>query len=159
MSLPFRRKLLIALSMSVAALLVVGCSGTTPATTTTQAAVTAPAFVVGTDAPMASVTSFAVQVQSINAIDASGNSVPLLSGTPTVDFARYNGLQTLLDMNDVPVGTYNSISITLGTATIGYLSTQSGSAPTIQTEPAILTQPTVTVTLVTPLIVNQAEPV
>jgi len=40
------------------------------------------------------------------------------SGTPTVDFARYNGLQTLLDMNDVPIGTYTSVSITLGAATM-----------------------------------------
>jgi len=159
MSSAFRRKLLIALSMSVAALLVVGCSGTTPATTTTQAAVTGPAFVVGTDAPLASVTSFAVQIQSINAIESGGTSVPLISGTPTVDFARYNGLQTLLDMNDVPVGTYNSISITLGPATIGYLNTTAGSAPTMQTEAATLTQSTITVTLATPLIVTQVEPV
>ena len=85
--------------------------------------------------------------------------MPLISGTPTVDFARFNGLQTLLDMNDVPVGTYNSISITLGPATIGYLSTTAGAAPTIQTETATFTQSTVNINLATPLIVSQTAPV
>jgi len=162
MSFKIQYKLLIVLFLlPVVAPLVVGCSGSNflPTTTTNPNAVTGPAFVVGTDAPLASVTSFAVQVQSINAIDASGNSVPLLNGTPTVDFARYNGLQTLLDMNDVPVGTYNSVSITLGPATIGYLNTPSGAAPTIQTEAATLTQSTVSVTLASPLVIAQAAPV
>ncbi len=154
-------KLLTALvSSAVAALLVAGCSGTNTTTSNLNPeAVTAPAFVVGTDAPMASVTSFAVQVQSINATDTAGDSVSLISGSPTVDFARYNGLQTLLDMNDVPVGTYTNVSITLGPATIGYLSTQSGSAPTIQTEAATLTQSTINIALATPLIVSQSAPV
>jgi hypothetical protein len=120
---------------------------------------TGEAFVIGTDAPVASVVSFQVQVQSIDAIDANGNSTPLLSGTPTVDFARYNGLQTLLDMNDVPAGTYDSISVTFGTATIGYLQTQAGAAPTIQTEPATLTTSTVQTTLDNPLVVTQTGPV
>jgi len=120
MSFKIQRRLLIALvSLPVATFLALGCSGTTAATSTNSNAVTAPAFVVGTDAPLPNVASFSVQIQSINAIDATGTSVPLISGTPTVDFARFNGLQTLLDMNDVPVGTYNSVSITLGPATIG----------------------------------------
>jgi len=161
MSFPIQSKFLTALlALPVATLLVAGCSGTnSPSTTTTPNAVTGPAFVVGTDAPLPSVTSFAVQVQGINAIEAGGTSVPLLSGSPTVDFARYNGLQTLLDMNDVPVGTYTSISITLGPATIGYLNTTAGAAPTIQTETATLTTSTVNITLATPLIVAQSEPV
>ena len=70
---------------------------------------TGSAFVIGTDAPVASVVSFNATIQSINAIDANNNSVPLVSGSPTVDFARYNGLQTLLDMNDVPADTYTQI--------------------------------------------------
>ncbi len=148
-------------SIPLAALLAIGCSGTNTSLTTTSSpnTVTGPAFVIGTDAPAAGVISFAVQVQSVNAINSSGTSVPLLSGSPTVDFARYNGLQTLLDLNAVPVGTYTSVQITLGTATIGYLDTQAGSAPTVQTEPAVLSASTVNVTLPTPLIVSQAGPV
>ena len=85
--------------MAAISLLAIGCGGVDSTNSTINSdKVTGASFVVGTDAPAANVVSFAVQVQSVNAIDASGNSVPLLSGTPTVDFARYNGLQTLLDM-------------------------------------------------------------
>ena len=115
---------------------------------------TGSSFVVGTDAPMASVTSFSVQVQSIAATDASGNTVQLLSGSPTVDFARFNGLQTLLDMNDVPAGTYSNVTVTLGAATIGYLDT-STTEPTIKTMTASLTTNTVSASLARPMVVTQ----
>jgi hypothetical protein len=146
--------------LSAGALAATGCtSGMVSTGTTGTNAVTGPAFVVGTDAPAASVTSFAVQLMSVDAVDASGNSVPLISGTPTVDFARFNGLQTLLDMNDVKAGTYTSVVITLGTGTIGYLDT-STTEPAIKTENASFTSTTATVTLKNPLvIVNNGPPV
>jgi hypothetical protein len=149
-------------SFAAAALLIAGCgSGSVVSSSTgTPPTETGPAFVVGTDAPLASVLSFAVPVESINAITAGGTSVPLLSGTPTVDFARFNGLQTLLDMNDVPANTYDSISITLGSATIGYLNVPASGAPTIETEaatyPAGTSTYTYTVQLASPLVVTQA---
>jgi hypothetical protein len=59
-------------------------------------------------------------------------------------------------MNDVAAGTYNSVSITLGSATIGYLNTQTGGAPAIQTESSTLTQSTVTASLSSPLVVVHA---
>lgn len=149
--------LLCLLSLAAASLLTAGCGGAIDSVTATTGA--GPAFIVGTDAPLASVTSFAVQVQGINAIDSSGKSVALLSGSPTVDFARFNGLQTLLDMNSVPVGTYTSVAITLGPATIGYLNTVAGSAPTIQTQAATLTSSTINITLAAPLIISQTQPV
>ncbi|HUB53171.1 MAG TPA: DUF4382 domain-containing protein [Terracidiphilus sp.] len=150
----------LAVALASAAILVAGCgSSNSTSTGTTQQQQTGPSFVVGTDAPMASVVSFAVQLQSIDAITSSGTSVPLLSGTPTVDFARFNGLQTLIDMNDVPAGTYNSVSITLGTGTIGYLN-MSGGAPAIETMNASFTNPTVTIDLNNPLVVqNGGAPV
>ncbi len=141
--------------LGAAALLAAGCSSNLNGAA--SSAVTAPAFVVGTDAPMAAVTSFQAQLVSVDAIDASGNAVSLISGSPTVDFARYNGLQTLLDMNNVPVGTYTSVKVTLGSnATLGYLVTGSG-APTIKTEAATLTTNTVTVTLAKPLVIAKAS--
>jgi len=139
------------LSLAVTSLLAGGCGGGYTAASGT----TGSSFVVGTDAPMSSVTSFAVQLQSVDAIDAKGNSVSLVSGSPTVDFARFNGLQTLLDMNDVPVGTYTNVQITLGSATIGYLNTGSG-APTIGSMPATFSTSTVNITLASPLVVTQA---
>lgn len=151
------------LSALLAILLTSGCgstvNGSSSGTTSSSATVTGPAFVIGTDAPLAGVTSFSAVIQNINAIDANGKSVPLLSGQPSVDFARFNGLQTLLDMNDVPADTYTRISVTLGAATIGYLQTQTGAPPTIQTMPAMLTTANVTQTLKSPLVVTQTGPV
>ncbi len=147
------------LALSVATWLVAGCSSGSSLNGTSANTSTGTAFVVGTDAPMDSVTSFSVQVQSITATDSNGNSVQLISGSPTVDFARFNGLQTLLSLNNVPAGTYTNVTITLGPATIGYLDTTS-SVPTIQTMPATLTTNTVSVTLNNPLVIaNAAAPV
>ena len=110
-------------------------------------------FVVGTDAPMASVVSFTVNV-GISATDANGNTVQLTSGTPTVDFARFNGLQTLIDMNDVPAGSYSKVSISLSNAIIGYLDTTTAE-PTIKSMPATLSSSTVAYTLTNPMVVAQ----
>jgi hypothetical protein len=150
------------LFLSAAVLAAVGCSSTmSTGTNPNQNTPTGASFVVGTDAPMNSVVSFAVQLESIDAVTTSGTSVPLLSGTPTVDFARLNGLQTLLDMNDVPAGTYNSVVVTLGTGTIGYLDTSSSGPPTAQTMSAAFTpSSTVTINLDNPLtVVNGGPPV
>ena len=141
-------------SLAIISLLATGC-GSSSGTSTTTGTTSGASYVIGTDAPMSAVTSFSVVVQSVDAITASGVSTPLLSGSPTVDFARYNGLQSLIDMNDIPVGTYTSVAITLGTANLSYLNTGSG-APTIITEAATLTTSTVNVTLPTPLVVIQA---
>ncbi|HEY1895690.1 MAG TPA: hypothetical protein VGG62_05430, partial [Terracidiphilus sp.] len=89
---------LAALTMST--LILAGCSiASKIESTITGQTANGPAFIIATDAPVASVTSFTVQVMSITAFDGTGKSVSLLSGSPTVDFARFNGLQTLLDMN------------------------------------------------------------
>src|SRR5262249_35116658 len=143
-------------AVSFTCLLVAGCSnGSQSMTTTTTPTATGASFIVGTDAPLASVTSFSVQVNNITATDGNGNKVSLLSGSPTLDFARFNGLQTLLDMNDVAVGTYNKVTITLGAATIGYLDT-STSEPTIQTKSATLTTSTIDIMLANPMVVVHA---
>ncbi len=123
------------LSLTAAAIVIAGCTGGSSLnnTNTQSTSPTGSSFVIGTDAPMASVVSFSVPVESVSATDSNNNTIQLVSGTPTVDFARYNGLQTLIDMNDVPAGTYTSISVTLGTATIGYLQTAANAAPSIET--------------------------
>ncbi len=141
------------LLLTAGTLLAVGCSSSMNAS---MAGPTGSAFVVGTDAPMAAVTSFLVQVNSIDAIDAKGDSVPLLGSAQTVDFAQYNGLQTLLAAGKVTAGTYTSIRITLGSGTIGYLDTSTGGAPTIKTEAATFTTSTVNLTLPKPLVVVHA---
>jgi hypothetical protein len=143
------------ITLTVATLLAAGCgSSSVPSTNTNSQTATGSSFVVGTDAPMASVVSFNVQV-SVAATDGNGNTVQLTSGSPSIDFARFNGLQTLIDMNDVPVGTYSTVAITLSNGTIGYLDT-STAEPTIKTMTANLSPTTMTYTLANPMVVAQA---
>ncbi|HTV15810.1 MAG TPA: DUF4382 domain-containing protein [Acidobacteriaceae bacterium] len=153
------RSAVLSLSAASLLLLMAGCgtqSGSGPGGGSAQAGT---AFVVATDAPVASVVSFTATIQSVDAIDANGDSVSLVSGNPTIDFARYNGLQTLMDENNVPADTYTQISVTFASAIIGYLQMNSGSAPTIATMQAQFTTPTATVTLANPLVVAQTGPV
>jgi uncharacterized protein YdeI (BOF family) len=140
--------------LAAMAALVAGCG-----MSSNQSAVTGSTFVVGTDAPMAAVTSFNVQINSITATDSNNNTVSLLSAPQTVDFARFNGLQTVLDLSAAPVGSYTSITVNLGSATIGYLNTATGGAPAIATMAATLTTSTITTTLSTPYVVSTSAPV
>lgn len=148
--------------LAAAVFVVAGCSSNAINSATTSGA-TGSAFVVGTDAPVASILSFNVQLESITATDANGNTVSLISGSPTIDFARFNGLQGLVDMNDVPAGTYKSVTITLNSTNgvLGFLNTSGTGAPTIQTEDATFTGASngtvsVTETLANPLVVAQS---
>jgi hypothetical protein len=145
--------------IALCALLIAGCSSTMTTSGSPGTPATGEAFVIGTDAPLASVVSFNATISSIDAIDASGSSTELLSSPQTIDFARFNGLQTLLDMNDVPPDNYTQIAVTFSGANIGYLQTSAGAPPAIQTMSASFSTPTVTVTLANPLIVTQTGPV
>jgi Domain of unknown function (DUF5666) len=152
---------LTAAPLLLAVFLLVGCGMTSGNSVTNPVANSGSAFVIGTDAPLASVVSFTTTIESINAIDADNKSVSLLSGTPSVDWAHYNGLQTMLDMNDVPADTYTQIQINFATSpapSIGYLQIGTG-APTIATMPATFTTTTITQTLANPLVVSSAGPV
>jgi Domain of unknown function (DUF4382) len=123
------------LSLTAAAFVAAGCgSGSmiNSGTTTGSATPTGPAFVVGTDAPLAGVVSFTTSV-TVTATPTGGGTPVTLTTGQNVDFARYNGLQTLLDENDVKAGSYESISITLGSGTIGYLNIPASGAPTVAT--------------------------
>jgi hypothetical protein len=144
---------------------VAGCStgsGSAPTQSSTSSsgsttAQTGSVYTLGTDAPLPSVTSFVVNLQSITLSDGTSTPVSLLNGPQSVDFARFNGLSTLLDFNSIPAGTYTTAVVTLGSATLSYLNTQTGSAPTISSMPATLTQPTVTINLASPFVVNSGD--
>ncbi|MGD0345704.1 MAG: hypothetical protein ABSA85_03055 [Terracidiphilus sp.] len=115
-----------------------------------------PAFVVGTDAPapLPSVVGVKIQLESIVLTNGSTKSNNLLVNPVTVDFARYNGLQGLVDMNDVQTGTYTGVTIGLGTSNeIDYLST-GAAPPTISTLTPTLTTSSVNITLNNPLTVS-----
>jgi hypothetical protein len=138
---------------------IAGCNtgtGTTPSPVTPSEQ-SGSVYVLGTDAPLPNVVSFAVNIQSITLSDGSATPVSILNGAQTVDFARFNGLSTLLDFNSIPAGTYTTATITLGSATIGYLNTQPPLAPAIATTPATLSQPVVTINLASPFVVNAGD--
>jgi hypothetical protein len=124
-------------------------------------------FVNGTDAPLPSVVSFQIDITGMTVTDGSGNTQSVLNGTQTVDFARLNGLRTLLDINTIPAGTYSSVTVTLANPQIGYLNvanpqTNPPTPPTISTltssassSPQLsLTQSMVTIPLANPLVVS-----
>jgi hypothetical protein len=143
------------------AVCVAGCSsgsGSAPSnSSSTPPAQSGSVYVLGTDAPLPSVVSFPVNVQSITLSNGSATPVSLLSAAQLVDFARFNGLSTLLDFNSIPAGTYTTATITLGSATLGYLNVQSGTPPAIATMPATLTQSVVTINLASPFVVNAGD--
>jgi hypothetical protein len=154
----------IALLFLISAVMVSGCGGSGSMTTPVQAQ-NGSVFVTGTDAPLPSVVSFQVDITGITVSDGTNPPVSVLSNTQTVDFARLNGLHTLLDLNTIPAGTYTSVTVTLANPQIGFLNvttpqTNPPTRPTISTlnsttSPAVsLTQSSVPITLAKPLVVS-----
>src|ERR1700746_750819 len=75
-------------------------------------------FVTGTDTPLPSVVGFRVDITGLTLSDGTNAPVSVLNGTQTVDFARLNGLRTLLDINTIPTGTNNQAVVTLDNPSI-----------------------------------------
>lgn len=122
-------------------------------------------FVSGGDAPLPSVVSFRVVISGISVAEGMGAPVTVTTGPQTVDFAKLNGLHTLLDLNTIPAGTYDTVIVTLASPEIDYLNvtnpqTNPPTRPTISsytgttTPPAMLSTSTVTIGLSSPLVVN-----
>jgi Domain of unknown function (DUF4382) len=143
-----------------------GCGGSTNSSTSTSTTTeNGQVFVNGTDAPLASVLSFQVDITGMTVSDGLNPPISVLNGTQTVDFARLNGLHTLLDLNTIPAGTYTSVSMTFANPQIAYMTvtnpqTTPPTRPTITTlntttsPAASLTQSSVTVNLTDPLTVS-----
>ncbi|MHB8754597.1 MAG: DUF4382 domain-containing protein [Candidatus Acidiferrales bacterium] len=114
-------------------------------------------FSIGTDAPpsLPSVVSFQVMITGVT-VNNSGGSLSALSNPVTVDFAKLDGLHDLLDLDSVPVGTYDSVTITASTPIIGFLDTTQ-SPPALNSMNATPSTFTVTVPLANPLVVDQTD--
>jgi hypothetical protein len=147
--------------------LVSGCGGGSSGTPATQPQ-SGTVFVTGTDAPLPSVVSFQVDITGLSVSDGVNPPQSVLNGTQTVDFARLNGLRTLLDINSIPAGTYNRVNVTLANPQIGYLNvanppTNPPTPPIVSTlngmtTPAVmLTQSSVTIPLASPLVVSAGD--
>lgn len=109
-------------------------------------------FVVGTDAPLAAVLAFRVTFTGLSLSDGS-SSAQLLAGPQEIEFARLNGLRTLLALQSVPAGTYNSATITLATPVISVLDT-TVAPPAVTEINGTLTTSSVTINLPQPLVVS-----
>ena len=144
-----------------------GCGGG-PMTTVQPQAQSGSVFVTGTDAPLPSVVSFQVDITGMTVSDGVNPPVSVLNGVQTVDFARLNGLRTLLDINTIPTGTYTSVTVTLANPQIQYLNvanppTNPPARPTLSTlngssNPALtLTTSSATITLASPLVVSSGD--
>ena len=139
--------------LAVFALSSCGGSGSAPVTSGQRMGTV---FTMGTDNPtLPSVLSVQVQLTSITLSDGA-TTVNLLNGPQTVDFAKLNGLRSLLDLNDVPTGSYNSATIMVGGATIGFLDTTQ-TPPVLNTFTATVDPMTVTVSLAQPLVLADQD--
>ena len=125
-------------------------------------------FVSGGDAPLPSVVSFKVVISGISVAQGTSTPVTVTTGPQTVDFAKLNGLHTLLDLNTIPAGTYDTVIVTLANPEIDYLNvtnpqTNPPTRPTISaltstsTPPATLSMSTVTISLTNPLVVSTGD--
>lgn len=129
------------------------CGGSSSSTTTSGTTKTATVYMTGSDAPLPSVLSFQVGIQSITLYNGSTN-VSLVSDASTIEFSRLLGLRTLLGLNSIPVGTYTSATVVLASPVISYLDITTTPA-SVKTINATLLNNTVTFTLAQPLTVTE----
>jgi len=101
------------------------------------------AFVTGEDAPMPSVVSFYITINSIT-LNNSSSTVTVLSQPTTVDFGRLMGLRSLLGFNKVAAGTYTSATFSLANPVIYYVD-MTTTPPSVSSINGTLTNSTVTV--------------
>lgn len=137
-----------------AALLLSSCGGgsSSPSTSNGQASV----FTVGTDAPLPSVVSCQLMVTGITIFNGTTN-VSVLSTPQIVDFAQFNGLHQLLDLNAVPNGTYTSATVTIASPVIGYINVNPPNPPTASTINGTLSVSSVTVNFPQPFVLDASD--
>ena len=114
-----KRALLIALLAAITA--TIGCGGASTSSSNTNLTQTSSGavYVTGEDAPLASVVSFQL---TLNSVTLNGqNNAPQVVTNTTVDFARLIGLRSPLAFNSVPPDTYSSATITVSSPVIGYV--------------------------------------
>ena len=132
-----RTRLLVFLAAILILLATSGCGGGTSTNLTTKttqpSTKLASTYVLGEDAPLATVLGFNLTFNSIVLNGAAGSTNNLLAQPETLDFARLIGLRQLMAFNSVPEGTYTSITFQVTSPKITYLdfSTNPPSAKTM----------------------------
>ena len=150
-----KRFLALSVLLALSGLSLVGCGGGTgPATFTTSPQAGA-VYVTGEDAPLPSVVSLNLTINSIT-LTGAANSPQLVSSPITVDFARLIGLRTPLAFNAVPADTYTSATFVLASPVISYIS--SANPPQVSTLSGVFTNPTTVLPQTTSVTVNFPTP-
>ena len=92
-------------------------------------------FMTGEDAPLASVVSFNVTLNSVTLNGKDGTTATVISSSnpTTVDFARLIGLRSPLSFNSVKPDTYISATFVMANPVIDYVDMQSTPLPTVST--------------------------
>jgi len=106
-----KRFLALSALLALCGLSMIGCGGGTGSARFTNPQAGA-VFVTGEDAPLPSVVSLNLTINSITLTGAS-NSPQLVSSPITVDFARLVGLRAPLAFNAVPADTYTKATFVL----------------------------------------------
>ncbi len=101
--------------------LAVGCGAGNMSTPPTAQQQSGTVFISGGDAPLPSVVSFKVVIMGISVAEGTSTPMTVTTGQQTVDFAKLNGMHTLLDLNTIPAGTYDTVIVTLANPEIDYL--------------------------------------
>jgi len=148
-----RKTLLLLLAVVSISLILISCSGsgTSASSPRTTGATTGTVYVTGSDAPLASVVSFQIDISSLTLSDGT-NTVSLISEPQTMEFSRLLGLRTLLALNSVPAGSYTSATVAFANPKISYLDT-STTPVSVGTLNGSLTSTTRTITFGQPLTV------
>jgi hypothetical protein len=137
----------------LATIVLVGCASNSsnPASSGAQPA---NVFVTGEDAPLSSVVSFQLTINSIT-LNGQNNSPQVISTPTTVDFARLLGLRSPLAFSSVPADTYSSATFVLATPVISYVD-MTQNPPALNTINGTLAQApdTLTVNFPTPMVVG-----
>lgn len=150
------RKFLIILGFLSVSVWLTSCSGNSSQMGQTASAQPQGAmiFVTGGDAPLPSVLSFKITLNTLALSDGT-NTVQVLTQPTTIEFSQLLALRTLVALNSVAPGTYKSVSATLASPVISFLdlSTTPASVGMIN---GTLTSSTVNVTFKSPLTIDKS---
>lgn len=128
--------------LALIALTFAACGGGSSSSSNNSGNSQAQVFVTGEDAPLPSVISFYITINSIT-LNNSSSTATLLSDPVTVDFGRLMGLRSMLGFNKVTPGTYTSATFSLANPVIYYVSLTP--TPSVTKMDGTLTNSTVTV--------------
>jgi hypothetical protein len=140
-----KRQILVVTILVLMALILTSCGGGSSSSSSSNGGSSSgqsQVFVTGEDAPLPSVVSFYITINSI-VLNNSSSQVTVLSTPTTVDFGRLMGLRSLLGFNTVAPGTYTSATFTFSKPVIYYVNMSQ--TPTLGSMNGTLTNSTVTV--------------